>query len=402
MRDTVTDAPATPEAADTDTARRPAFDAIAVVGLGLIGASLSAAITEAFPDACVMGVDVDARARELAEQRGWAARAVAPDDPALAAFVRERCELVVIATPVACVDDYFRLLADWGYQGIVTDTISTKAHVLDAAAELLPVPRNYVPGHPMTGSEQNGIDGARADLFKGTNWILCPDADTVPEHFQRLHELITGMEARVVSLRREEHDRAVAIVSHVPHMVASSLVELASRHADDTQSLMRLAAGGFKDTTRVAAGSPKLWCGIAFDNAAALRDGLVEMQGIIGSFVSALEAGDRAAFTDLLAQAADARRALPAAWVPSTDNLLEVRVPMVNRAGVVAEVTTIASSVGCNIQSIEIDHVSEGNAVLSLILTDEGDVGALSLQLIKAGFSVSFSPIMVKEYAHVD
>ena len=75
---------------------------------------------------------------------------------------------------------------------------------------------------------------------------------------------------------------------------------------------------------------------------------------------------------------------------------------MVNRAGVVAEVTTIASSVGCNIQSIEIDHVSEGNAVLSLILTDEGDVGALSLQLIKAGFSVSFSPIMVKEYAHVD
>nr|WP_277927055.1 prephenate dehydrogenase/arogenate dehydrogenase family protein [Adlercreutzia sp. JBNU-10] len=370
--------------------------------MGLIGASLAAAVTEAFPDAEVVGVDVDARARALAAERGWTARALAPDDPALADFVRERCDLVVIATPVACVDDYFRALADWGFDGVVTDTISTKAHVLEAAADLLPEPRNYVPGHPMTGSEVNGVDGARTDLFKGTNWILCPDADTVPEHFQRLHELITGMEARVVSLRREEHDRAVAIVSHVPHMVASSLVELASRHADDTQSLMRLAAGGFKDTTRVAAGSPKLWCGIAFDNAAALRDGLVEMQGIIGSFVDALEAGDRGAFTDLLVQAADARRALPAAWVPSTDNLLEVRVPMVNRAGVVAEVTTIASSVGCNIQSIEIDHVSEGNAVLSLILTDEGDVGQLSLQLIKAGFSVSFSPILVKEYAHVD
>ncbi len=401
----MTDPIAAPAAADTpgaDAARRQPFDAIAIVGLGLIGASLAAAVTEAFPDAEVVGVDVDARARALAAERGWTARALAPDDPALADFVRERCDLVVIATPVACVDDYFRALADWGFDGVVTDTISTKAHVLEAAAGLLPEPRNYVPGHPMTGSEVNGVDGARTDLFKGTNWILCPDADTVPEHFQRLHELITGMEARVVSLRREEHDRAVAIVSHVPHMVASSLVELASRHADDTQSLMRLAAGGFKDTTRVAAGSPKLWCGIAFDNAAALRDGLVEMQGIIGSFVDALEAGDRGAFTDLLAQAADARRALPAAWVPSTDNLLEVRVPMVNRAGVVAEVTTIASSVGCNIQSIEIDHVSEGNAVLSLILTDEGDVGQLSLQLIKAGFSVSFSPILVKEYAHVD
>ena len=100
--------------------------------------------------------------------------------------------------------------------------------------------------------------------------------------------------------------------------------------------------------------------------------------------------------------AADARRALPAAWVPSTEKLLEVRIPMVNRTGVVAEVCTIASSVGCNIQSIDIDHISEGNAVLSLILTDEGDIGQLSMQLINAGFSVSFSPLMPKEYAHVE
>ena len=400
MSTVTTDQTTAPGVADGE--RRPAFDAVAIVGLGLIGASLAAAVTEAFPDARVVGVDVDPHAREVAAERGWVAAAFGPDDAELAEFVQGPCDLVVIATPVACVDDYFRRLGAWGFGGVVTDTISTKAHILEAAAALLPEPRNYVPGHPMTGSEQNGVDGARPDLFKGANWILCPDADTVPEHFQRLHELITGMEARVVSLRREEHDRAVAIVSHVPHMVAASLVELASRHADDTQSLMRLAAGGFKDTTRVAAGSPKLWCGIAFDNAAALSGGLREMQGIIASFADALEAGDRAAFTELLAGAAEARRALPAAWVPSTDNLLEVRIPMVNRTGVVAEVTTIASSVGCNIQSIEIDHVSEGNAVLSLILTDEGDVGQLSLQLIKAGFSVSFCPLLVKEYAHVD
>ena len=124
-----------------------------------------------------------------------------------------------------------------------------------------------------------------------------------------------------------------------------------------------------------------------------------EMGDIIDAFSHALAAGDRTAFTDLLAEAADARRA---AWVPSTERLLEVRVPMVNRKGVVAEVTTIASSAGCNIQSIDIDHLSEGNAVLSLILTDEGDVGQLSAQLINAGFSVSFSPLMPKEHAHVE
>lgn len=378
------------------------FGAVAVVGLGLIGASLAAAIRNAFPQVEVMGVDTDGRTCVTAEKNKWVTRAVRPDDPAFEQFVCEECELVVVATPVSAVDDYFAKLGAWGYQGVITDTISTKAHILEVADRLLPMPDHYVPGHPMAGSEKSGIDGARSDLFKGSNWILCPDESTVPEHFQKLHELITGIEARVVSLRREEHDRAVAIVSHVPHMVASSLVQLACRHADDTQAIMRLAAGGFKDTTRIAAGSPKLWCGIAFDNSEAVREGLTEMQSIMGAFADALEAGDREGFTALLTEAADARRALPAAWVPSTEKLLEVRIPMVNRTGVVAEVTTIASSVGCNIQSIEIDHISEGNAVLSLVLTDEGDIGQLSYQLITAGFSVSFSPLSPKEHTHVD
>lgn len=380
----------------------PPFRSIAVAGLGLIGASLTAAMKKAFPGAFVYGVDVDSRACVVAKERGWVDASSKPDADGFKAFLSDDADLVVIATPIAAVDGYIDLLAELDYQGVVTDTVSTKAHILEAAAASLPNPANFIPGHPMTGSEKGGIDGARSDLFEGANWILCPDERTAPEDFQRMHELITGLDARVVSLRREEHDSAIAIVSHVPHMVASSLMQLASAHADDSRSLMRLAAGGFKDSTRIAAGSPKLWCGIAFDNAAALRDGLAEMAAIIGSFARALEEGDRDTFTRLLAEAAEARRALPAAWVPSTEKLLEVRIPMVNRTGVVAEVCTIASSVGCNIQSIDIDHISEGNAVLSLILTDEGDIGQLSLQLINAGFSVSFSPLMPKEYAHVD
>lgn len=382
--------------------RVAAFSSIAVIGLGLIGASMAAAVKAAYPETIVIGVDVDDRTRLRAMELGWVDHALRPDSERLSTFLADSCELVVVATPVAAVDEYFGLLRDVGYTGVVTDTISTKSHILEAAEALLPEPRNFVPGHPMAGSERNGIDGARPDLFKGANWILCPDEQTVPEHFQMLHELIIGIGARVVSLRREEHDSSVAVVSHVPHVVASSLVHLAMHHADESRALMRLAAGGFKDTTRIAAGSSKLWCGIAFDNAQALSAGLDEMAGIIESFSDALAAGDRDAFTALLEEAASARRALPAAWVPSTDRLLEVRIPMVDRTGVVAEVTTIASSVGCNIQSIEIDHISESNAVLSLVLTDEGDIGKLSCQLINAGFSVSFCPLGPKEHAHVE
>ena len=377
------------------------FKRIAVVGFGLIGASFSAAVREAHPDTEVLAVDVDARTRSEALERGWASEAAHPDDAAFREFVEDGCDLAVLAAPADALEGHLERLASWGYRGIVTDTVSTKERVCELAARILPHPENFVPGHPMAGSEKSGIDGARPDLFKGAHWILCPDAGTPAEHFPRMHELITSLGARVVVLPREEHDEAVAVVSHVPHFVASSLVQLASRHADDQQALMRLAAGGFKDTTRIAAGSPELWCGIAFDNKDALSAGLEEMRGIIASFSDALASGDRARLTALLAEAAEARRALPAAWVPSTERLLEVRIPMEDRPGVVAEVTTHASSAGCNIQSIEIDHVTEDSAVLSLVLTDEGDVGQLSSRLIDAGFSVSFSPLTPKEHVHV-
>lgn len=378
-----------------------AFRRIAVVGFGLVGASFAAAVRAAYPDTWVLAVDIDERTLAEAVERGWATDGALPDDPAFERFVGDGCDLVVLATPVGAAERYFEDLARWDYRGIVTDTASTKARITALAERVLPHPENFVPGHPMAGSEVNGIEGARPDLFKGAHWILCPDADTPAEHFPRLHELVTSIGARVIALPREDHDEAVAVVSHVPHIMASSLVQLASRHADDQQALMRLAAGGFKDSTRIAAGSPELWCGIAFDNKDALSDGLDEIQGIIGAFADALAFDDRAALTALLADAAAARRALPAAWVPSTERLLEVRIPMEDRPGVVAEVTTVTSSVGCNIQSIEIDHVTEDSAVLSLVLTDEGDIGQLSAQLINAGFSVSFSPLTAKEHTHV-
>ena len=378
-----------------------AFRRIAVVGFGLVGASFAAAVRAAYPDTRVLAVDIDERTLAEAVERGWATDGALPDDPAFERFVGDGCDLVVLATPVGAAERYFEDLARWDYRGIVTDTASTKARITALAERVLPHPENFVPGHPMAGSEVNGIEGARPDLFKGAHWILCPDADTPAEHFPRLHELVTSIGARVIALPREDHDEAVAVVSHVPHIMASSLVQLASRHADDQQALMRLAAGGFKDSTRIAAGSPELWCGIAFDNKDALSDGLDEIQGIIGAFADALASDDRAALTVLLADAAAARRALPAAWVPSTERLLEVRIPMEDRPGVVAEVTTVTSSVGCNIQSIVIDHVTEDSAVLSLVLTDEGDIGQLSAQLINAGFSVSFSPLTAKEHTHV-
>lgn len=372
------------------------FSHVTIIGMGLIGASLSGCLSTSCPDVVVTGVDVDSDSLGEARSRGWISEGFVPGDEGLAESIRSS-DLVVLSTPVTVASRYFELLSEVGYEGAITDTCSTKREVVKSAMDLLPHPERFIPGHPMSGSEKSGIEGAKEDLFDGCHWILCPDSDTPADLFARLHDLLTGLGARVVSLPRELHDGAVAVVSHVPHFTASSLVELAVRHADGNEQLFRLAAGGFKDSTRIAAGSPELWTGIAFDNADAIASGLEEMQEILHEYSQALRESDKAAFTSLLERAAKARRALPARWIPASEDLLEVRVPLNDRKGVVAEVTTIASKVGCNIQSIEIDHVTSSTAVLSLILTDEGDVGKLSLQLIRAGYRVSFNPLFAKE-----
>ena len=375
---------------------------IAVIGLGLIGASFAAACKAQDPGRYILGIDLLPETLRTAKEKGWVDEALGPQDPGFETFMKEHCEIAVIATPPSEVGSYFEQLAAWDYRGLITDTASTKLRISSLAKTVLGNPSNYVPGHPMAGSEIDGIEGANPALFQGTHWILCPDEDTPAEHFQVLHELFSSLGARVISLPRQDHDEAVAIVSHVPHLVASALVQLACRHADEQQSLFRLAAGGFKDSTRIAAGSPELWCGIAFDNAEALSKGLAEMQQIIFQFAEALERGDKGHMTTLLRDAAKARKSLPIAWIPSTERLLEVRIPLQDRKGVIAEVTTIASQVGCNIQSIEIDHLTSSTAVLNLILTDEGDIGQLSSLLLNAGFSVSFCPLSPKEHSHVD
>ncbi len=380
----------------TESKPRP-FDKIAIIGLGLIGSSVAGAVRATWPETQILGVDVEERTLDIARDKRIVDYAIAPDDEMLRTYVLDGCDLVLLATSVDIMQPYFAKLREWGYRGLVSDTASTKRRVCELAVQELTSSQTFIPGHPMCGSEINGIDGYRPTMFQGSYWILCPDESTTGDSFQLMHEFVTGLGSRMISIPREQHDRAVAIVSHVPHLVASSLVALADHAADDQRMVMRLAAGGFKDTTRIASGSADLWTGIEFDNAHEVLTGIDEMCAILQSFAQALRDSDRAGMRELLAHAAKVRRTLPTAWLPSTERLLEVRIPMSDRKGVVAEVTTIASSVGCNIQSIEIDHITESKAVLSMILTDEGDIGKLSFELIDAGYSVSFSPLTAKE-----
>ncbi|MGB4593318.1 MAG: prephenate dehydrogenase dimerization domain-containing protein, partial [Coriobacteriia bacterium] len=162
-----------------------------------------------------------------------------------------------------------------------------------------------------------------------------------------------------------------------------------SERSGGGQDALRLAAGGFKDMTRVAAGSPELWTGICLDNAEPLVNGLLQLRQVLGHFAEAVTARDADAIREWLAGAADVRTSLPAQWVPATTALWELSLVMIDRPGQVSEITTAIGRAGCNIEDIEIDHETEDSATLRLVLTDEGDRDALLGALESLGYEPS-------------
>ena len=366
------------------------FARVTVVGVGLMGGSLAAAL-RALPDAPhVTGVDPDERTLAIALEKGVVDDVASVDGCASALA---SADLVVLATPAAAVSQWLARLSTIGYGGVVTDVASTKAAVMKEAARLLPTAATFIGGHPMAGSERSGVAAADPELFRGAYYVLTPADDADADAYQRLHRLVMSIGARVISLDAAAHDEAVAAISHVPDVAASALTNLAAQRASSGSDVLRLAAGGFKDMTRIAAGSPDLWTGICLDNQDAVVRGLDELGAQLSEFAGLVRADDRAGVRAWLARAADVRRSLPAGWVPASERLRELTVAMTDRPGAVSAITQAAARAGCNIEDIGIDHVTEDTAVLHLLLTDEGDADALVSDLTANGFEPVLEPL---------
>ena len=346
----------------------------ALVGTGLIGGSIGLALRQR--GWVVTGDDRDparaARALELG-----ALDAVGTDADA---------EITFLATPVQAVAPAARAALAAG-PGIVTDVGSVKSSIVSAVAD----PR-FLGGHPMAGSEQEGVDGADPDLFAGALWVLTPTAATDDATYATVRAVVRDLGADVVALTPEHHDALVAVVSHVPHLTAAALMHLADAKATEHRALLRLAAGGFRDMTRIAAGHPGIWPDICAEN----RDAIVEvLDGLLASLehVRGVVAGDdRAGLLTLLERARAARVNLPAR-VASAGDMCEVRVPVPDRPGVLAEVTTLAGALDVNIADLEIAHSSEGAQGVLILVVDTRAADRLRAGLVEHGFRPSVLPL---------
>jgi prephenate dehydrogenase len=347
----------------------------AIVGTGLIGGSIGLALR-------AKGWHVAGTDRDPAR----AARAL--DLGALDEVAEEPwrgADVTFVATPVSSVVAEVRRALTGG--GVVTDVGGVKAPIVAAVRDPL-----FVGGHPMAGSEQEGVDGADGSLFEGATWVLTPTDDTDATAYARVRSTASSLGADVVALRPEDHDALVALVSHVPHLTAAALMDIAATGAEEHAVLLRLAAGGFRDMTRVAAGNPGIWPDVCVENRDAIVAGIDRLQDALTEMRGVVEGEKRSELLALLERARVARTNLPAQAV-RPDELVEIRIPVPDRVGVLAEVTTLAGEVGVNIEDLEIAHSALGpRGVIVLVVAADG-ADLVRGALLARGYRPSAQPL---------
>lgn len=330
----------------TSPSRRRAL----VVGTGLIGGSIGMALRQA--GWLVEGHDLDPARLERAIELG------AVDGPPAEGSV----DMAFVATPVSATVTAVREVLDRAR--VVTDVGSVKGAIVAAVDD----PR-FVGGHPMAGSEQEGVDGADPALFSGATWVLTPTSTTDPSAYTAVHEVVSLLGADAVAMAPDHHDQLVALVSHVPHLTAATLMGLAAETAEEHTTVLRLAAGGFRDMTRIAAGHPGIWPDICAENRDAIVATLDRLLAELGRTRDLVAGADRAGLLSALGRARQARVNLPGPAARPED-MVEMRVPVPDRPGVLAEITTLSTELGVNIADIEIAHSAEGDRGVIVLVID--------------------------------
>ena len=281
----------------------PLIPVLAVVGVGLIGGSFAAALRRAGQVGRVLGVGRNAQSLARAVELGLI------DEAASAEEAAARADLILLATPVGGLGDVLsRMRAHLRSDTVLTDGGSTKAEVVEAARVALgDRVAQFVPGHPIAGAERSGPEAADAGLYRKRTVILTPLAENGESSLELVRRAWRACGADVIDMDADAHDRVLASVSHLPHLLSAVYMEQVAEAADAATRLA-LAGSGFRDFTRIAAGSPEMWRDIFLSNRDAMLAELADVRAVLDRAERAIADGDGAALLTLLDTAARARR----------------------------------------------------------------------------------------------
>jgi cyclohexadieny/prephenate dehydrogenase len=265
------------------------FERVALIGIGLIGSSLARALRRDSPATKIIACA--RRAETLATARRLGLADTVTDDPAQAVM---RADLVVVATPLSAYREIGAKIAPALEAGaIVTDVGSVKEVAIRDLQPLLPAWVHFVPGHPVAGTEHSGPEAGFAELFRDRWCILTPPPGTAPEAVDRVAALWERAGMRVVKMDAEHHDKVLAVTSHLPHLIAYTIVGTATELGEDLQSeVVAYSAGGFRDFTRIAASDPVMWRDIFLANRDAVLELLQRFSEDLTALQRAIRRGD--------------------------------------------------------------------------------------------------------------
>lgn len=330
--------------AGLENGRSALSDGVLIVGTGLLGTSLGLALRRA-------GIDVrlrDTKSETLAEavRLGAGRPSEAGDAPAA---------LGVVAVPPEAVAGVVADLLDAGDAEYATDVASVKAMPAEQVRARLGPAGRYVGSHPMAGREVSGPGGALPDLFEGRPWVVCPDEHTDQQAVTRALAVARLAGAAPVTMSVADHDAAVALVSHAPHLVS---VLMAARLVDAPDHEIRLAGPGVSDVTRIAGGDPGLWTEILSANAAAVHDVLSDLRDDLDRTLAALASPEpaRSALYQLMRSGVDGRGRLPGKHGEAHAEFVTVAVMVDDRPGQLARLFADVDAAGANVEDVRIDH----------------------------------------------
>lgn len=320
---------------------------VVVVGTGLIGTSIALALRRR--DVRVFLVDRDPGAVRLARELG-AGEEWTPGGTA---------DLAIIAVPPRFVAQQLLYLQKNDAARFYTDVASVKALPLAEAVQLGCDLTTYVAGHPLAGREKSGPGAARSDLFLGRPWALCPTPEASAEAVQAVYELIALCGGNAVTVGAEEHDLAVAVISHAPHVTASAV---AARLAEASDTALGLSGQGVRDVTRIAAGDPALWAGILAGNANPVAEVLEAVAADLNAAARSLRAfaDDGTAIagvTELLHRGVVGTGRIPGKHGGPARTYAVVQVVIGDRPGELARLFKVAEQVGVSIEDVRLEHV---------------------------------------------
>jgi len=358
---------------------------LAVVGTGLIGASVALAARRAGVEA-VVGWDPDAEALSVAAERD------AVEPAASLADAVAGTDLVVVAAPVGDLPATVREVLDRaGDACTVTDVGSTKRPVSAAAASDV----RFIGGHPICGAETRGPGRAAAELFEGATWFLTPTAATDPDRLRLVHGFVTSLGARPVAIGADAHDRLVGLTSHLPHVLANVLLTQAGSTRIDGHDPLQAAGGSLRDMTRIAGANPRIWVDIFLDNREALGLALAEQRRALEQVERALAEGDAGFLARWIGEASAHRRRLLESAFADPGTLQRLRVHIPDRPGVLAGIFQALGAERINIEDFEMDHVSsERGGTLTMLVSGAGEAERAVRLLEGQGYGVVAAPVI--------